>query len=484
FLSFPDPRLEAYYWIQIYKLGSAMRLDGPILDLAGPWYNRTPWPAIWWNLNIQLTYSPLFAANRLDLAESLFRNLDRHRQALIDNVPPALRAEAAAIGRSSGDDLVRSVDLFRAQSPASFEAGDLPWTMYYYWQYYRGTMDDTLLRERIYPLLSRAIGNYLAYIQKGEDGHWHLPQTHSPELTTVPDANYDLALLRWGLQTLIASAEHLHLAEPRLPRWREVLANLTPFPADSSGLMVGRDRPWKESHRHFSHLLAIFPLGLITPETAPDRTLILKSLRTWEGNPAAFRGYSFTGGASMYARLGWGDTALDRLHRYLDFPKYMLPNTFYAEAGPVIETPLSAATSLQDLVLQSWGGALRVFPAVPAAWSDVSFDRFRGEGAFLVSAVRTGGQTRWVRVQSLAGQPCVVVVPDWSAAVVRAHGGSAAAPAIKPEGSGRFTVTLPRGGWVVLAPDAAAALPPLSAAPRAAGIANPFPEPTRATTSQ
>jgi hypothetical protein len=56
FVSFPDPRLEAYYWIQIYKLGSAMRADGPILDLAGPWYRNTPWPGIWWNLNIQLTY--------------------------------------------------------------------------------------------------------------------------------------------------------------------------------------------------------------------------------------------------------------------------------------------------------------------------------------------------------------------------------------------------------------------------------------------
>src|SRR5207247_1962385 len=100
FLTFPHARLEAYYWIQIYKLGSAMRPDGPILDLNGPWYSATPWPAIWWNLNIQLTYSPLFRANRLDLAESLFRNLDQHRPALIDNVPEPLRREAAANGPS------------------------------------------------------------------------------------------------------------------------------------------------------------------------------------------------------------------------------------------------------------------------------------------------------------------------------------------------------------------------------------------------
>src|SRR5213076_2873530 len=46
--------------------------------------------------------------------------------------------------------------------------------------------------------------------------------------------------------------------------------------------------------------------------------------------------------------LGHGDTALARLNQYLDAPRYMEPNTFYAEAGPVIETPLSAATSIQE----------------------------------------------------------------------------------------------------------------------------------------
>jgi len=460
FLSFPDARLEAYYWIQIYKLGAAMRADGPILDLNGPWFNATPWPAIWWNLNIQLTYSPLFRANRLDLAESLFRNLDRNRQALIDNVPERLRGEAAAIGRSSGPDLVRPVDLRAAQSDAAHEMGDLPWTLYYYWLHYRYQMDDRILRDRVYPLLRRAIGNYLAYVERGEDGRWHLPATHSPELATMPDANYDLALLRWGLETLVASAEHLKNDDPLLPRWREILTNLTPFPRDSLGLMVGRGRPWKESHRHYSHLLAVYPLGLISPERLDDRALIETSLATWEREPSLFRGYSFTGGAAMHAWLGQGDTALTRLNLYLDAPRYMEPNTFYAEAGPVIETPLSAATSIQELFLQDWGAALRVFPALPSVWPEAAFDRLRADGAFLVSAVRHSGRTSWVRIESLAGQPCRLVVADWDAAVVRAQTGPA--PSLTRVEAGRFVLELAKGASVVLAPDAVTPLPPVS----------------------
>jgi hypothetical protein len=80
----------------------------------------------------------------------------------------------------------------------------------------------------------------------------------------------------------------------------------------------------------------------------------------------------------------------------------------YTEAGPVIETPLSAARSLQDMLLQSWGGKLRVFPGVSDKWQDVTFDKLRGEGAFLVSASRRNGKTQWIRVESLAGEPCRV----------------------------------------------------------------------------
>src|SRR5437588_4337443 len=475
FLTFQDARLEAYYWIQIYKLGSAMRPDGPILDLNGPWFNATPWPAIWWNLNIQLTYSPLFRANRLDLAESLFRHLDRNRQALIDNVPERLRDAAAAIGRSSGPDLVRPVDLATAQSDAAHEMGDLPWTLYYYWLHYRYQMDDRVLRARVYPLLKLAIGNYLAYVARGDDGRWHLPPTHSPELATVPDANYDLALLKWGLETLIAGAERLGLEEPLLPRWRDVLANLAPFPTDSAGLMVGRGRPWQQSHRHYSHLLAIYPLRLITPDRPDERALIETSLATWERDISLFRGYSFTGGAAMHAVLGHGDVAMTRLNQYLEAPRYVEPNTFYAEAGPVIETPLSAAASIQELFLQDWGGALRVFPAVPGAWLDAAFDRLRADGAFLVSAVRRGGRTAWVRIESLAGQPCRLVVADWDAAVVRAHAGPGPAPQLTKRTAGEFVIDLRKGASVVLAPDVRTSLPDVSPVPLPPSDHNPWP---------
>ncbi|MEJ7662241.1 MAG: glycoside hydrolase family 95-like protein [Hymenobacter sp.] len=74
----------------------------------------------------------------------------------------------------------------------------------------------------------------------------------------------------------------------------------------------------------------------------------------------------------------------------------------------MIETPLSAAQSIHDMLLQSWGGKIRVFPAVPTAWAGVSYQHLSAEGGFLVSAARQGGRTRFVTITSRAGGPCVV----------------------------------------------------------------------------
>ena len=87
FVSLPNARLESFYWIQMYKLASATRADRPAIDTLGPWYARTPWPGIWWNLNIQLSYWPVYTANRLALGESLLALVDRNQDNLRDNVP-------------------------------------------------------------------------------------------------------------------------------------------------------------------------------------------------------------------------------------------------------------------------------------------------------------------------------------------------------------------------------------------------------------
>jgi len=164
--------------------------------------------------------------------------------------------------------------------------------------------------------------------------------------------------------------------------------------------------PFAKSHRHYSHLLMVYPLYEITGEQPERRELIDRSLRHWISFEGALQGYSFTGASSISAQLLRGDDANFYLAELLK--RFVQPNTMYKESGPVIETPLSAGQSLHDMLCQSWGEVIRVFPALPASWPDVTLHNFRTQGAFLVSANRRAGKTELVRVASLAGARCRV----------------------------------------------------------------------------
>lgn len=412
FVSIPDSRLESFWWIQQYKVASATRIGAYPIDLMGPWYRITPWPKYWWNLNIQLTYYPFFSSNHIELVRPLLKMIDDGLDQLSKNVPQPYQHNSAALGRSGPYDLSGTIKVVKGgdstgNSAASLELGNLPWLLHVYWQTYEYTRDPALMQS-LYPVLTRSINYYLNIMEKGTDGKYHLPYTYSPEYPRgiTRDANYDLALLRWGAQTLLYINKQLGRNDPLAARWQEVLDNLTPYPQDGYGYRIGRDADFTLSHRHYSHLLMIYPICEVNWDQLENRELIKKSLEQWEAHDAAWRGYSYTGAGSIYAMMGNGNRTHQLLNEMIDKGRFAIkPNTMYLEAGPVIETPLSAVTTLNEMLLQSWGGIVRVFPAVPHSWKEASFHDLRAKGAFLVSAVRKGGTTQFIRIKSLAGAP-------------------------------------------------------------------------------
>ncbi|MCX5309922.1 glycoside hydrolase family 95-like protein [Streptomyces sp. NBC_00154] len=414
FLSLPDARLQRFYWIQLYKTASAARKDAPVMATSGPWLEPTPWPNTWWNLNVQLEYWLIHGSNHLEL-DAVTRALSEFRDQLSREVAAPYRADSAGIPRTTDPQLVNGASVtdggygvgIPGQDPPTPEVGNLTWALHNVWLSYRHTMDESILRDTLFPLLRKAVNYYLHFLAPGADGKLHLPATFSPEYgVNAPDCNYDLMLLRWGCRTLLDSAEQLGVHDPLTARWQEVLAKLAPYPVDANGFMIGAGVPFAKSHRHYSHMLAVYPLYELTGATPDERALIEKSLAHWVGFEGALQGYTFTGAASMSALLGKGEDALKYLGQLMS--RFIQANTMYKESGPVIETPLSAAQSLHDMVCQSWGGTIRVFPALPAAWRELTVHDFRTQGAFLLSAVREEGRTRWVRVTSEAGAPCVV----------------------------------------------------------------------------
>jgi hypothetical protein len=100
------------------------------------------------------------------------------------------------------------------------------------------------------------------------------------------------------------------------------------------------------------------------------------------------------------------------------------------------------------MLLQSHGGTIRVFPAVPDDWKDVSFTTLRAEGAFLVSAEFKAGIVGGVKIVSEKGRRCTVANP-WSLRKVQAVRNGTVAEEFSGE---RFTFTTSANETIELTP--------------------------------
>ncbi|MFY8327632.1 glycosyl hydrolase family 95 catalytic domain-containing protein [Pseudoalteromonas sp. ZZD1] len=456
FLTIGEPEKEAFYWIQMYKLASASRGDGPILDLMGPWYNDTFWPMVWGDLNVQLIYWTHLTANRMELGESLVNNIDKYHDNLTGNVPKHWK-DSAAVGALFPQDMV------------STNGGKVPdmlaWLLHDYWLHYTYLGDKQKLRDGLFPILRKTGNSYLNYLKDNalvsDDGTIHIKHSWSPEYKPGrgQDINFTIGLLRWTFETLIELDEANNINDPLFSEWKRVLDNLVPFQVDENGLRIGKYIPFDKPHRHYSHLLPIYPLAQLNVDNEKDAKLARTSVDHWldvtmhskkKAGAMKVTGYTATGASSIYATLGDGEKAYEFLDFFINH-KNVSPTTMYAEVKtqPVIESPLSYATSVHDMLLQSWGGKVRVFPAVPGHWQDIAFHQLRTQGAFLVTAKKSEGKTQFVELQSLVGTP-LVISPDIANPIIYIDGQLADPALLKKAQNGFLHIELAKGQRVLL----------------------------------
>jgi hypothetical protein len=193
---------------------------------------------------------------------------------------------------------------------------------------------------------------------------------------------------------------------------------------ETGKLLVAEGFPLQESHRHFSHLMAIHPLGQIRWEGSPAaRKIILASLDDLRRlGTQLWTGYSFSWWSNLAARARDGETAERALEIFAT--AFCLRNSFHCNGDQsgrgysrftyrpfTLEGNFAAAAGIQEMLLQSHSGPIRIFPAVPGDWRDAEFFTLRAEGAFLVSAQRKGGRTVRFEIAAERGGRCRVEDP-------------------------------------------------------------------------
>ncbi len=419
-VSVPDKWVQRFYWIQLYKMACATRRNAPVVTEWGPWFpdGGGSWTAVWWNLNVQVSYPLVNGSNHpeLDAVTETFR---RYHENLAFSVPPDYRDGKTYALAHPGDRTLRSggpklgsqiPDHATVGRPGTTtktdQTGNLIWAMHGVWVSYQHTRERWVLQDVLFPILTKALNFYLHFLTEGSDGKLHLPLTRSPEVADASDCTYDLSLIRWAAGILPKLAEELRV-EPD-PRWRDVATRLVPYHENETGVMIGDGVALTASHRHFSHMLWMHPLREKTWDNPADRDIIKRTFDHWSSMRSAWAGYSYPAASTMSSMMGQPEQALAYLRHLLDGNVIgiakLMPNTMYKEGSNLaIESPLTAAQSVLDMVIDSDPDLVKVFPALP--WPDASIAGLRTQGAFEVDASRRAGRTEWIRIRSCAGAP-------------------------------------------------------------------------------
>ena len=406
-ISLSDKCVEGYYYLQLYRFASATRENGVVLDLLGPWYKNTGWPGIWWNLNIQLTYSFMCTANHPEYLKPLADILYDNRKKLSENCELG-RDDLYVIDRATGLNLDE-------KTSCKNEIGNLAYTLYYLWEMYRVQMDDDFLKNKLLDLMRGALKFLITKTYVANDGKLHLLPSGSPEYTeSVEDCTYTLCAMRWLAKTIVKSYKRLGIKDDFEAVCNDLLVNLVEYPTDEkTGYMIGKDMPLSESHVHFSHLFMIYPYYEYSFDNVDDKTkkLMVKSVEHWLKGVGSYVGHGLVGASSICSLMGNGNEALKYIYCCLDDEVNFCYNGMYVEGPgklPVIESPFGLIRSLQDMLLSSYNDVIRILPAIPNAWDNVEFENMRTQGAFLVSIKYENKKITFVKIESLAGEKCVV----------------------------------------------------------------------------
>ncbi|MBL9134249.1 MAG: glycoside hydrolase N-terminal domain-containing protein [Verrucomicrobiales bacterium] len=445
-VSLPDSHLQQHYDLVRYFYGAASRRGAPPMPLQGVWTadagTLPPWKGDYHNdLNTQMTYMGYQAAGHFEEGAAF---LD-----LMWELLPRFRDFARSFYQAPGA-AVPGVMSLAGQPLGGWGQYSLSptmgaWNAHLFYLHWRYTGDERFLRSRAYPWC-REIGECLLHLlQKGPDGLLRLPLSSSPEIfdNTLraflkPNTNYDLMSLRMLFLALEEMARELRRQDEALG-WRTAAHQLGPYHAKPDGtLLLDEQTELPGSHRHLSNLMGLYPFNLITVDGPSwDRESIAASLRQWEqAGTRAWCGYSFSWMAALRARVGDADGAVKHLDIYAR--AFTLRNGFHANGDQTksgfsdmtyrpftLEGNFLAMAAVHEMLLQSWSPisatvdstplaidsipsrvhasaldeiVLRVFPATPSTWSDVSFEDLRAEGGHRVSAIRKGGVTTWLRV--------------------------------------------------------------------------------------
>ncbi|RYX84991.1 GAF domain-containing protein [bacterium] len=288
--------------------------------------------------------------------------------------------------------------------------------------------------EDLQPLsvIARQVAGQLAGTER--KNRLSLPVTVSPEYRGAAmnawgrDASFQLAA--WHMVAQLLPKAAALLGEPIDECWQEVEERLPLWSLvgdeEHERIALWEGLELEESHRHHSHMAAIWPFASVDPFEHED--IVVRSIQHWNALGAGlWTGWCLPWASILCSRFDLPDAAvawMNWLDHYTnvgggtrhnaDFSGVALFDNGemdsrrsdgtrrpYSEESEVMQMDASLGflIAVSELLVQNRRDAIYVLPALPRKWKRLRFDGIRTEGAFLLGATVEGGRTIEVRVR-------------------------------------------------------------------------------------
>ncbi|MBU0609742.1 MAG: discoidin domain-containing protein, partial [Armatimonadetes bacterium] len=400
------------------------------------------WGGGYWHQNTREVFWPLYSSNHIELSDPFFELYRGAMKVARENGRVGLGVDGFYIPEwiavNGGGPIKSKKDFSKPGYTAFIFTVGLEVALQGWWRY-EFSGDERFLKDTVYPLLKGSLDFYVNYAKKGADGKWHIEPADAQEsYWLVKDPTQDLAALRWGLPLALQLSAKLGLDADMRPRWQNLLDYLAPFAVDTDRHMLKEADLAPDAERHNSENVAdyaICPFGIFGIGK-PDHELAVNTLMN---RPVPGMGNGWEPAAIVAARLGLADEAAKLALGHVNANQRLNNGGWYSPttavfAGNIPDSPYFdaagvCAQTLNEMLLQSHDGAIRLGPAWPGKWQ-AQF-RLRARGGFMVTADLDQGQVRYALIESERGGPCRLVNPWPDKAVVTCAGKPVAASAEK-----------------------------------------------------
>ncbi len=431
-IAVPDSIIEKQWYQEQYKFGSTSRKGAPPISLQAIWTADNgripPWKGDYHHdLNTQLSYWPSYSGNHLDEGIAYLDHLDENKANYKRFTKLYFGVEGIAVpGVTTLDGTEMGGWIQYSLSPTVSS-----WLSHHYYMQWRYGMDRAFLKKRAYPWI-KDVAVFLENITTiDKNGFRKLPISSSPEINDnslsawfSENTNYDLSLMKFNFGAAKELATELGLKN-EAAHWDSILHQFSDFAlSENHELKFAPSLSYGVSHRHFSHLMAIHPLGLIKWENGDkEKEIIRNTISLLDSiGPDYWCGYSYAWESNIKARAKDGEGAAKALQIFAN--AFCSTNGFHLNGDQTksglskfqyrpftLEGNFAFASGLQEMMLQSHAGYIDVMLAVPASWKNISFKQLRAEGAFLVDATKKEGKITTIKIKSEKGGTTRIKLP-------------------------------------------------------------------------